>query len=69
MPYSYNCREYPGMEACPGSFVAGSEVEVWKHVELHGREAHGEDPSEWSEDEIQTIKGLIRPTEGTSSSP
>ena len=25
MPYSYNCREYPEMEECPGSFVAASE--------------------------------------------
>jgi Protein of unknown function (DUF1059) len=44
MPYSYNCREYPGMEECPGSFVAASEEEVLKHVELHAREADGPRP-------------------------
>jgi hypothetical protein len=37
MPYSYNCSEYPGMEGCPGFFVAESEQEVLKHAELHGR--------------------------------
>ena len=45
MPYSYNCREYLGMEECPGSFVAASKEGVLKHVELHAREAHGEDPA------------------------
>jgi predicted small metal-binding protein len=62
MPYSYNCREYPGMEECPGSFVASSEEEVLKHCELHAREAHGEDPAQWSEEEAQMVKDLIRPT-------
>jgi predicted small metal-binding protein len=62
MPYSYNCREYPGMEECPGSFVAASEEEVFKHVELHASEAHGEDPAQWSEEEAQMVKDLIRST-------
>ncbi len=62
MPYSYNCREYPGMDECPGSFVAASEEEVLKHVELHASEAHGEDPAQWSEEEAQMVKDLIRPT-------
>jgi hypothetical protein len=62
MPYSYNCREYPGMEECPGSFVAASEQEVLKHVELHAREAHVEDPAQWSEEEEQMVQDLIRRT-------
>jgi uncharacterized protein DUF1059 len=45
MPYSYNCREYLGMEECPGSFVAASKEGVLKHVELHAREDHGEAPA------------------------
>jgi predicted small metal-binding protein len=63
MPYSYTCSEYPGMEGCPGFFVARSEDEVFKHAELHGREAHGEDPAQWSEEEVRTVKDLIRPTD------
>jgi len=62
MPYSYSCSQYPGMEGCAGFFVADSEQELWKHLELHGREAHGEDPALWSQEEVQTISGLIRRT-------
>ncbi|WP_370039966.1 DUF1059 domain-containing protein [Sinorhizobium fredii] len=36
MAYSYRCKDYPGMEACPASFTAETEAEVWKHIELHG---------------------------------
>ena len=50
------------MEGCAGFFVADSEQELWKHLELHGREAHGEDPALWSQEEVQTISGLIRRT-------
>jgi hypothetical protein len=35
---------------------------VLKHVELHASEAHGEDPTQWSEEEAQMVKDLIRPT-------
>ncbi len=50
-------------------FVAESEQEVFKHCELHAREAHGEDPAQWSEEELQTVKNLIRRTEGPGVSP
>jgi predicted small metal-binding protein len=50
------------MEECPGSFVAASEQEVLKHVELHAREAHVEDPAQWSEEEEQMVQDLIRST-------
>jgi len=43
MAYTYQCKDYPGNEACPGSFTAATEAEVMKHVELHGKAAHGED--------------------------
>ena len=33
MPYTYRCRDYPGMEACPASFTAESASEVMKHVD------------------------------------
>ena len=50
------------MEECPGSFVAASEEEVLKHVELHASEAHGEDPAQWYEEGAQMVRDLIRPT-------
>jgi predicted small metal-binding protein len=51
------------MEECPSSFVAASEEEVLKHVELHASEAHGEDPAQWSDEEkAQMVRDLIRPT-------
>lgn len=43
MAYSYRCKDYPGMDACPGSFTA--ETELWKHIELHAAIAHQENPS------------------------
>jgi len=38
--YSYACKDYPGMEGCPGSFKAQTEAELWKHIELHAATAH-----------------------------
>ena len=26
--YSYACKDYPGMDACPGHFVAETEDEI-----------------------------------------
>jgi hypothetical protein len=31
-----------------------------KHVELHGKLAHGEDPDQWSPEDRQQVKKLIR---------
>jgi predicted small metal-binding protein len=62
MAYSYRCTEFPGMEGCPGSFTAATADEVRKHVELHAREAHGEEPAEWSAEDQRQIQDLIRPT-------
>ena len=39
MAYSYRCKDYPGMDACPASFTAETESELWKHIELHGAHA------------------------------
>ena len=60
MAYSYSCKDFPGMESCPGSFTAGTEAELMKHVELHAREAHGEDPAKWSAEDRAGVKGIIR---------
>lgn len=62
MAYSYRCKDYPGMEACPGSFTAETEAELWKHIELHGTAAHQEKPEQWSQDERKQMKDLIRTT-------
>jgi hypothetical protein len=59
--YSYACRDYPGMEACPGQFIAETEGEVMKLMELHAVVAHGEDPSAWSDDDKSYRKTLIKP--------
>jgi len=45
MAYTYRCKDFPGMEACPGSFTAESADEVMKHVELHATQAHFENPA------------------------
>jgi predicted small metal-binding protein len=60
MPYSYRCGDYPGMEACLGSFTAETEAELWKHIELHAATAHQENPAQWSPEEREQIKTLIR---------
>ncbi len=62
MAYSYDCKSYPGMETCPGSFTAETEEELWQIIELHASVAHGEDPTQWSPQERQQVKKLIRQT-------
>lgn len=58
--YSYACKDYPGMEACPGMVVAETEDEVWKLMELHASVAHGEDPSAWTDEDRAYLKMLIK---------
>lgn len=59
--YSYACRDYEGMETCPGKVVAATESEVWKLMELHAVIAHGEDPSSWDKKTRQYLGTLIKP--------
>jgi len=59
MPYTYICGQFPGMESCPGRFTTAGERELWEVVELHGRVAHGEDPSQWSEEDRDQIRRII----------
>ena len=58
--YSYACKDYPGMEACPGYVVAETENEVWKVMELHAAVAHGEDPTAWNDEDRTYLKTLIK---------
>ncbi|MDX8433535.1 MULTISPECIES: DUF1059 domain-containing protein [Mesorhizobium] len=60
MAYSYRCKDYPGMEACPGSFTAETETELWKHIELHAAIAHQENPEQWSPEDRQQVKKIIQ---------
>ena len=58
--FSYACKDYPGMETCPGMVVAETEDEVWKLMELHAQIAHGEDPSAWTGEDRAYLKTLIK---------
>ena len=57
---SYACKDYPGMEDCPFSVAAATEEEVWRQMELHAIEAHGEDPTAWSDEDRAYLKTLIK---------
>ncbi len=59
MAFTYACSDYPGMAPCPGKFTAGTEDELWEHIELHALVVHGKDPTEWSDDDRSTIQALI----------
>jgi hypothetical protein len=48
------------MEACPGHFVAETEDELWKLMELHATIAHEEDPSAWSAEDRAYIGTLVK---------
>ena len=48
------------MEGCPGKFVAETEEEVMKLMELHAVVAHGEDPSAWSDEDKAYFKTFIK---------
>ena len=65
MGYSFRCKDYPGIGTCPGSFVAETEDELWRHIELHGKLAHQEDPAAWTREERETIERLIRVVRGS----
>ena len=60
MAFSYSCKDFPGMKAYPGAFTAATEPELWKHIELHAREAHHEDPTKWSAHDKQGVRNIIR---------
>ncbi len=64
MAYSYACKDYPEMDSCPGKVVAETKEEVWKLMELHAKEAHGEDPNDWSAEDRAFLGDLIREEAG-----
>jgi len=48
------------MESCPGQFVTETKDELWQVMEVHAKVAHGEDPSDWSDEDRAFIDGLIK---------
>ncbi len=58
--YSFACKDFPGMEACPAHFHAETNDELWKIIELHAQLAHGENASEWPAEDIAQLKALIK---------
>ena len=68
MAYSYTCKEYPGMETCPGKLYTETEEELWKLIELHAVLAHKEDPNAWSSAERAQVKALIKNTNAENTS-
>ena len=58
--YSYACADCEGMESCPGLFVAATEEEVWRIMELHAKIAHDEDAREWDDETRNYLKTLIK---------
>ena len=60
MAYSYKCKEFPGMERCPGQFTSETNYELWKLIELHALLAHGENPASWPAKDVAQLKALIR---------
>lgn len=58
--YSYACKDFPGMEACPAHFHAETYDELWNIIELHASVAHGENPAAWPAEDIAQIKALIK---------
>ena len=58
--FSYACKDYPGMESCPGKVVAATKDEVIKLMELHAVVAHDENPSAWSDDDRAYLMTLVK---------
>ncbi|MDH3688388.1 MAG: DUF1059 domain-containing protein [Gammaproteobacteria bacterium] len=58
--YSYACKDYPGLEGCPGRFQVETEDELRKLIELHASVAHGEDPAAWGDEDRAQLKTLIK---------
>ena len=58
---SYTCSDYPGFDYCPGRVQARTEAELWQLIKIHAAVEHGESPSNWTAEEIRTIRALIKP--------
>lgn len=58
--YSYACKDFPGMEACPAHFTCETHDELMDVTKLHAKLAHGEDVSQWSQEDLDTVEAAIR---------
>jgi predicted small metal-binding protein len=59
MAYTYRCADFLGMESCPAAFTAETEDELWRHIELHAKLAHQENPEKWSDEDRRQMKDVI----------
>ncbi len=48
------------MESCPGKVQAETESELWELIKTHASLAHGEDVTDWSDEDVAQIKVLIK---------
>jgi len=62
--FTYACADYPGMEDCPGKVTAKTKDEVWKLMSVHAEVAHGENPSEWTDEDRTYLDKLIKENQG-----
>jgi len=60
MACSYACKDFEGMEGCPGKLIAVTEQELWKLIEVHASLAHGEDVSAWDQVTRASVAELIK---------
>ena len=58
--YSFACADFPGMESCPAHFHVESKDELFEITKHHAKIAHGENPDEWSAEDLQMVKDLMR---------
>ena len=65
--HSYACKDYPGMEQCPGQFRSATTEELWKHIELHAKLAHDENPEAWSSEDRAQMAALMTSEAGGQS--
>ncbi len=58
--YSYACADFPGMAACPAHFHTETREELFELTKQHAILAHGENPDDWSAEDLQTVRDLFR---------
>ncbi len=58
--YSYACADYPGMENCPAHFHVETRDELMDIMVKHAIVAHGESPEDWSAEDREKLRTLIK---------
>lgn len=58
--YSYACADFPGMETCPAHFHTETAEELFELTKRHAIIAHGENPDDWSKEDLDLVKQLFK---------